>query len=288
MIAKLQRPGMHVDPRVLATELGFSEALGDEILSALISEGWLEPNDSRGVVLTDKGQARAHELVRIHRLWEQYLVEHEGMSPDDVHTEAHRREHTTTAAEAEILDDELGYPARDPHGHVIPDAGSPVPDAGGMPLTQCSPGEPMRVLHVADEPPALFAQLAAMGLIPGAIVELAGKDGEQLHVRVNERVFPLAGPAARRVYVSAAPAHPVAMGELAPGSRARVVETGGTGKHQRRMLDMGLVPGAEVEVVRMAPLGDPVEYRVKGTAISMRRDDANTVLVEQESGRDDG
>ena len=47
------------------------------------------------------------------------------------------------------------------------------------------------------------------------------------------------------------------------------------------MLDMGLVPGAEVIVVREAPLGDPVEYRVKGTAISMRRADANTVLVEE-------
>jgi ferrous iron transport protein A len=47
------------------------------------------------------------------------------------------------------------------------------------------------------------------------------------------------------------------------------------------MLDMGLVPGAEVTAVRAASLGDPVEYRIKGTAIAMRRSDASKVLVEE-------
>jgi len=50
---------------------------------------------------------------------------------------------------------------------------------------------------------------------------------------------------------------------------------------------MGLVPGAEVSVLRTAPLGDPVEYRIKGAAVSMRRSDANTVLVEEESSQED-
>lgn len=47
------------------------------------------------------------------------------------------------------------------------------------------------------------------------------------------------------------------------------------------MLDMGLVPGAEVTVLRKAPLGDPTEYRVKGTAVALRRSDADTILVEE-------
>jgi ferrous iron transport protein A len=73
----------------------------------------------------------------------------------------------------------------------------------------------------------------------------------------------------------------VPLSELAVGIRAMVVEVKGGGKHQRRMLDMGLVPGAEVTVLRKAPMGDPVEYRVKGTAIALRRSDANTILVEE-------
>jgi ferrous iron transport protein A len=78
-----------------------------------------------------------------------------------------------------------------------------------------------------------------------------------------------------------APALPVPLSELLVGSRARVAEVKGGGIHQRRMLDMGLVPGAEVTVMRKAPLGDPVEYSIKGTAIAMRRTDAESIMVEE-------
>jgi len=287
VIGKLERHDAHVDTRVLAAALGLSHALSEEVTAVLLALGWVQGDSGEGLRLTERGRRRAQELVRVHRLWEQYLVEHEGMPPDAVHAEADRREHTTTAAEAAGLDAELGYPAWDPHGHAIPDAGRRVPEAGGVPLSECAAGKSMRVLHVADDPPALFAQLAAMGLTPGTAVEVVGKEGERLWVNVDERSLPLAASAAEHVRVSPAPARPVAMGKLSPGSRARVVETRGTGRHQRRMLDMGLVPGAEVSVLRTAPLGDPVEYRIKGAAVSMRRSDANTVLVEEESSQED-
>ena len=81
------------------------------------------------------------------------------------------------------------------------------------------------------------------------------------------------------------PILPVPLGELPVGSRARVAEVKGGGRHQRRMLDMGFVPGAGVTVMRKAPLGDPLEYGIKGTAVALRREDANTILVEElESG----
>ncbi|HDH10102.1 MAG TPA: ferrous iron transport protein A, partial [Chloroflexi bacterium] len=48
----------------------------------------------------------------------------------------------------------------------------------------------------------------------------------------------------------------------------------------RRMMDMGLVAGAEVKVVRVAPLGDPVEFEVKGYHLSLRRSEARNVIVE--------
>jgi ferrous iron transport protein A len=51
------------------------------------------------------------------------------------------------------------------------------------------------------------------------------------------------------------------------------------------MLDMGFVPGAAVSVLRQAPLGDPVEYGIKGAAVALRRAEASTILVEElESG----
>jgi ferrous iron transport protein A len=46
------------------------------------------------------------------------------------------------------------------------------------------------------------------------------------------------------------------------------------------MMDMGLVPGTEVKVVRVAPLGDPVEFEVKGYSLSLRKSEAREITVE--------
>ncbi|MCS6843029.1 MAG: ferrous iron transport protein A [Caldilineales bacterium] len=70
------------------------------------------------------------------------------------------------------------------------------------------------------------------------------------------------------------------LSQLQPGQRARVCEVKGSTALRRRLLDMGLVPGAEIEVVRVAPLGDPVEYMVKGYRLSLRRSEAAKVTVE--------
>jgi len=122
-----------------------------------------------------------------------------------------------------------------------------------------------------------------MGLKPDAEVEVVERRAEHLRVSVGEDILPLAIAVAARIHVVPIPVLPVPLGELPVGSRAIVAEVKGGGKQQRRMLDMGLVPGAEVTVMRTAPLGDPVEYRVKGTAVAMRRTDANTILVEEMS-----
>jgi len=110
-------------------------------------------------------------------------------------------------------------------------------------------------------------------------VEVLERKPDLLRLRLDGNVVPLAAAAARHVSVVPAPALPVPLGELPVGSRARVAEVRGGGKHQRRMLDMGFVPGAGVAVIRKAPLGDPIEYRIKGTAVALRREDADTVLV---------
>lgn len=64
----------------------------------------------------------------------------------------------------------------------------------------------------------------------------------------------------------------------APG-RCRVVSVPLRGSFRKRLLAMGFVPGVEVEVLRAAPLGDPVEYRVKGYCISLRREEAKLICV---------
>lgn len=78
------------------------------------------------------------------------------------------------------------------------------------------------------------------------------------------------------------------MSRLKPGQRAAIVRLGGIGQVRRRYLEMGFVRGEEVSVERIAPLGDPVEYRVKGYHLSLRRADAENILVEPFDLEDNG
>lgn len=68
---------------------------------------------------------------------------------------------------------------------------------------------------------------------------------------------------------------------LLPTQRGAVQAVHGSAALRKRLLDMGLVPGAEISMVRVAPLGDPVEYMVKGYRLSLRRSEASYVLIER-------
>jgi Fe2+ transport system protein FeoA len=72
-----------------------------------------------------------------------------------------------------------------------------------------------------------------------------------------------------------------ALSELKPKEKGTIVKVGGDGPVRRRILDMGVVPGTEVEVVRVAPLGDPVEFLIRGYHLSLRKEEAREILVEK-------
>jgi len=74
----------------------------------------------------------------------------------------------------------------------------------------------------------------------------------------------------------------IEFGDLKVGERGRVVgfKRGDIG-HRQKLLSMGLTPGTEFTVVRVAPLGDPVEVRVRDTSLSMRKDEVSTLLIER-------
>jgi Fe2+ transport system protein FeoA/Mn-dependent DtxR family transcriptional regulator len=266
----------------LAAAMGLPQAAASGVVQALADAGWARQDAEGRWRLSDAGSQRARELVRAHRLWERYLVDREGAPLEMAHAEAHVREHRTTADELDKLDEGLGYPAWDPHGHAIPAPGCDAPALAARPLSdEPAVGQRLRVACLDDESAPLLAQLVAMGIKPGADVEVTGREPDVLCLALDDGRLRLAIPAAHHVFVVPQPALAVPLGELAVGSRARVAEVRGGGKHQRRMLDMGMVPGAEVTVVRQASLGDPVQYRVKGTAVAMRRVDANSILVEE-------
>jgi ferrous iron transport protein A len=68
--------------------------------------------------------------------------------------------------------------------------------------------------------------------------------------------------------------------DIACGETVRVVKMEGGGAVKRRIMDMGITKGVEVYVRKVAPLGDPIEVNVRGYELSLRKEDAESILVE--------
>lgn len=69
--------------------------------------------------------------------------------------------------------------------------------------------------------------------------------------------------------------------EITSGNTVKVVKLNGEGPIKRRIMDMGITKGVEVFVRKEAPLGDPVEIMVRGYELSLRKADAEMIVVEQ-------
>ncbi|ACZ12570.1 FeoA family protein [Sulfurospirillum deleyianum] len=70
------------------------------------------------------------------------------------------------------------------------------------------------------------------------------------------------------------------LGELRKGQKCRLVNIHGAGKLKQKLLDMGFIFGADIEVVREAPLYDPMELRIQNYLVSLRRNEATLLEVK--------
>jgi len=68
--------------------------------------------------------------------------------------------------------------------------------------------------------------------------------------------------------------------DLKPGESGIVVSIGEKGPIRRRLMDMGVTPGATIEVVKVAPLGDPIEVNIRGYELSLRKDEAKSIVLK--------
>ena len=73
------------------------------------------------------------------------------------------------------------------------------------------------------------------------------------------------------------------LSELKPGEKGKVTKISSGGSVHRRLLDMGIIKGAQIQMERVAPLGDPVEVKIKGYHLSLRKNEAANIYVETEN-----
>ncbi|PWM74552.1 MAG: ferrous iron transport protein A [Bacillota bacterium] len=70
--------------------------------------------------------------------------------------------------------------------------------------------------------------------------------------------------------------------ELKIGQNGKITKVGGQGELRCRLLDMGLIPKTAVRMVKIAPMGDPLEIRLRGYELTLRKEDAAEIEVEAE------
>lgn len=70
------------------------------------------------------------------------------------------------------------------------------------------------------------------------------------------------------------------LNEFKPKERGVVLRVEGEGKIRRRLFDMGVTPGADIELRKLAPLGDPVEVNLRGYELTLRKSEAACVVME--------
>ena len=166
-IYKLQAGGERATTSAIARRLGVSAPSATSMVKKLAALGLVEHAPYRGVELTDAGRKIALEVIRHHRLLEQYLAETLGLPLDAVHAEADRLEHVLSEELEARIDQALGFPTHDPHGDPIPDAALNVARSRLRSLDALSPGEEATVRRVPDGDADLLRYLAKVKLVPG-------------------------------------------------------------------------------------------------------------------------
>ncbi|MDF2944015.1 MAG: iron transporter FeoA [Herbinix sp.] len=68
--------------------------------------------------------------------------------------------------------------------------------------------------------------------------------------------------------------------ELKVGQEGTVVAIGEKGPIRRRIMDMGITPGANIKVIKVAPMGDPIEVNIRGYELSLRKDEASQIEIQ--------
>jgi DtxR family Mn-dependent transcriptional regulator len=187
-IHKLRLEGLRATTSAIAERVGVRPPSVTAMLKRLTTAGLAKHTPYRGVELTPAGERVALEVIRHHRLLEQYLTQALGLSLDEVHTEADRLEHALSEELEARIDRSLGFPTHDPHGDPIPDADLRLERARLRTLASLEPGDEATIRRVPSDDDELLRYLSKLMLVPGKKVKLRRAEpfGGPLTVRVGK------------------------------------------------------------------------------------------------------
>jgi DtxR family transcriptional regulator, Mn-dependent transcriptional regulator len=186
-IYKLEAAGRRATTSALAEVLEISAPSVTAMLKKLATLGLVKHERYHGATLTERGERVALEVIRHHRLIEQYLVKTLGLPIDAVHVEADRLEHALSEELEAHIDRTLGFPTSDPHGDPIPGPDLRLVPTEATPLSALEAGAKATVARVPDRDGDVLRYLTKLKLVPGSRLEVRASApfGGPLTVRVG-------------------------------------------------------------------------------------------------------
>ncbi|MCH8029130.1 MAG: metal-dependent transcriptional regulator [Candidatus Dadabacteria bacterium] len=187
----------------LAKTLGVSPPTITQMIKKLAELRLVKHVPYKGFVLSTAGEKIAIEIIRHHRLVEQYLHEALGVPWDKVHEEAEKWEHFISEDVERRMDEVLNHPTRDPHGSPIPSEELVIENEELVLMSELDVGGKGVVREVPDEDPELLNYLEGMRLTPNTMFEVKRREpyGGPIVVSVDGQTFTVGLEAASQIRV---------------------------------------------------------------------------------------
>ncbi|MBM3137991.1 MAG: metal-dependent transcriptional regulator [Chloroflexi bacterium] len=308
-LLKLKRLESQAEPvplSLLAESLGISPVSVNEMCRKLSEMELIEYLPYKGASLTGLGKEYSQRVLRKHQLWEKFLVDHLQLGFDTAHEFADELEHATSDLLAEKLERFLGKSDENFPCDQKGNNETPFKTHKLVKLTSVDSGSNVKVVYEGLEK-SVESFLRSSGICDQSIFIVEGKNKVQMLLSCNGEFFSLSTNIADQcnvvwfstenevsTYESDFVKKKESMEnlmtegiivktnlrEMKIGQKAIVLGVRSSGSTRQRMMDMGLVPGSEIEVMRIAPLGDPIEINLKGYHLSLRKSEAKEVEVE--------
>lgn len=188
----------------IADQLAVSSSAISDMAKKLSKEGLVKYEKYKGIMLTSNGEKAALKVIRRHRLWELFLMKVLELDLSKVHDEAEILEHYTSDFLIDKIDEFLGYPDFDPHGHPIPKKNGMVPKVLGIiKLDDTEIDQEYEFIKVNDRDSSLINYLNKIGLKLRSIIEVVDKINfdNSVTIKYDNKIVTLSKKIAENLFV---------------------------------------------------------------------------------------
>jgi len=206
LLLSLERDKREVSMGPISESLRVTPGTATSMVKNLEKEGWLTYKARKGVKLTSSGRKLGMNILRRHRLLETFLVETLGLDWSEIHDEAEELEHAISEKVLERLDEFLGKPRHDPHGHPIPTKGGIIQRHKNRSLLDCREGITVTIDSIDDQEKNFLKFARSKHLVPGSKIRILSRAevANAMELRFEKRnSFSIGFQAAQKILVLA-------------------------------------------------------------------------------------